>query len=61
MFNWPTVKILKEDQVKKILLTITLILLGVPSVFANGETFGPAEWTQYRMNPENNPVFHSEN
>lgn len=44
---------------KKLLLTITLILLGAPSVFANGETFGPAEWTQYRMNPENNPVFHS--
>jgi hypothetical protein len=36
-----------------------LVLLGFPSVFANGETFGPAEWPQYRMNSENNPVFHS--
>jgi outer membrane protein assembly factor BamB len=45
---------------KLILFFIVSLFVVSNSVMADTESFGPDEWTQYRMNPENNPVFHGD-
>ncbi|MFT9600541.1 PQQ-binding-like beta-propeller repeat protein [Mesobacillus sp.] len=46
---------------KKIMLLVVFSLFVMSnSVMADTESFGPDEWTQYRMNSENNPVFNGE-
>lgn len=45
---------------KKIILAFIIVFLSSQSLMAKADTFGPEDWTQFRMNPENNPVFHGE-
>ncbi|WP_232299518.1 outer membrane protein assembly factor BamB family protein [Pontibacillus chungwhensis] len=46
------------------LMFLILSIVVLPTLsFANSvsaEDFGPSDWTQYRMNPDNNPVFHND-
>lgn len=44
---------------KKLLLSFIIVLLSASPVLAKTDVFGPDEWTQYRMNSENNPVFQN--
>lgn len=45
---------------KIIFMVCTVIIISVSWITpAFAEDFGPPEWTQYRLNSENNPVYHS--
>ncbi|GAM16253.1 cell surface protein [Mesobacillus selenatarsenatis SF-1] len=50
------------SRIHKLFLLLCLMvfstIVSVIPVFA--DDFGPSEWSQYRLNPENNPVYHSE-
>jgi len=51
-----------HSRIHKLIFSLSIIALSIISyaipVFA--EDIGPSEWSQYRLNSENNPVYHSE-
>ena len=55
-------KIKNYIGIHKLILLFSIVVLstitnGIP---AFAEDFGPSEWNQYRLNSENNPVYHSD-
>ncbi|QHE53712.1 PQQ-binding-like beta-propeller repeat protein [Pontibacillus sp. HMF3514] len=51
-----------KSRIYKLIPLLSIIVLCTISnaIPVSAEDFGPSEWSQYRLNPENNPVYHSD-